>query len=214
MLTAFDGHSFRPHGILPAFPVQLGGNMVEVEVDIVDAPLDYNLLLGHNWTYAMVVVVSSVFFTLCFPHQGDIVTIDQLSFVYSTPNASVGSSILVVDNSQLETENIDVRMYSSLMGTFDFSVLIHHIYAMSSMPALVERSMTFRNSYFSDPWTLPSLTLSIEVQSHASMTMPLSAVEIAYQDILDSSVDPDPVPLQTIKEDPFPRPMWATSLSC
>jgi hypothetical protein len=25
MLTSFDGHSFHPHGILPAFPVQLGG---------------------------------------------------------------------------------------------------------------------------------------------------------------------------------------------
>jgi hypothetical protein len=46
MLTAFDGHSFFPNGILPSFPVQLGGNTVEVEVEVVDAPLDYNLLLG------------------------------------------------------------------------------------------------------------------------------------------------------------------------
>jgi hypothetical protein len=76
MLTAFDGHSFRPHGILPAFPVQLGGKMVEVEVEVVDAPLDYNLLLGHNWTYAMTVIVSSIFRTLCFPHDGKIMTID------------------------------------------------------------------------------------------------------------------------------------------
>ena len=76
MLTAFDGHSFLPHGILPAFLVQLGGKMVEVEVEVVDAPLDYNLLLGCNWTYAMVAVVSSVFHVLCFPHQGEIVTID------------------------------------------------------------------------------------------------------------------------------------------
>jgi hypothetical protein len=57
MLTAFDGHSFHPHGILPAFPIQLGGKIVEVEVEVVDAPLDYNLLLGRNWTYAMIVVV-------------------------------------------------------------------------------------------------------------------------------------------------------------
>jgi hypothetical protein len=48
MLTSFHEHSFRPHGILPAFPVQLGGNTVEVEVEVVDAPLDYNLLLGRN----------------------------------------------------------------------------------------------------------------------------------------------------------------------
>jgi hypothetical protein len=99
MLTAFDGPSFFPHGILPAFPVQLGGNMVEVEVEVVDAPLDYNLLLGHNWTYSMVVVVSSVFHTLSFPHQAEIMTIDQLFFVCSSPNASIGSSIPVIKNS-------------------------------------------------------------------------------------------------------------------
>jgi hypothetical protein len=68
MLTAFDDHSFLPHGILPAFSVQLGGKTVEVEVEVVDAPLDYNLLLGHKWTYAMVTVVSSIFYTLFFPH--------------------------------------------------------------------------------------------------------------------------------------------------
>lgn len=40
MLKAFDGHLFRPHGILPALPVELGGKTVSVEVEVVDAPLD------------------------------------------------------------------------------------------------------------------------------------------------------------------------------
>jgi hypothetical protein len=100
MLIAFDGHSFCPHSILPAFLVQLGGKTVEVEVEVVDAPLDYNLLLGRNWTYAMVTVVSFVFRTPCFPHEGKIMMIDQLSFAYASPNASVGPSIPVIDNSQ------------------------------------------------------------------------------------------------------------------
>jgi hypothetical protein len=134
MLTAFDSHSFHPHGILPAFPVQLGGKTVEVEVEVVDAPLDYNLLLGRNWTYDMVIVVSSIFRVLCFPHQGEIVAIDQLSLTYSSPNASIGPSIPMIDNSKAATENIGVGMYSSLMGTFDFSALIYHVYAMSSRP--------------------------------------------------------------------------------
>jgi hypothetical protein len=38
MLNAFDGHSFHPHRILPTFVVQLGGNIVEVDVEVVDAP--------------------------------------------------------------------------------------------------------------------------------------------------------------------------------
>jgi hypothetical protein len=45
LLTTFDGHSFRPHGIIPSFPMQLGGKTVCVEVEVVDAPLDYNLLV-------------------------------------------------------------------------------------------------------------------------------------------------------------------------
>jgi hypothetical protein len=48
MLTAFGGHSFCPHGILLNFLFHLGGKIVEVDVKVVDAPLDYNLLLGHN----------------------------------------------------------------------------------------------------------------------------------------------------------------------
>ena len=61
MLTYFDGRSFRSHGILPCLEVQLGGNIVAIEVEVVDAPLDYNILLGQNWIYAMKVVVYSVF---------------------------------------------------------------------------------------------------------------------------------------------------------
>jgi hypothetical protein len=72
MLTTFDGHSFQPHRILPAFPIQLGGKTMEVDVEVVDAPLNYNLLLGCNWTYVMTTVMSSIFRTLCFPHEGKI----------------------------------------------------------------------------------------------------------------------------------------------
>jgi hypothetical protein len=80
MLIDFDGCLFRPHVILPAFLVELGGKTVEVDDKIVDAPLDYNLLLGRNWTYAMKTIASFIFCTLCFPHEGKIVMIDQLSF--------------------------------------------------------------------------------------------------------------------------------------
>ena len=66
MLTAFDGRSFRLHGILPSLEVQLGGKTVAIEVEVVDAPLDYNLLLGRNWMYNMQVVASSLFQVVCF----------------------------------------------------------------------------------------------------------------------------------------------------
>jgi hypothetical protein len=61
LLTTFEGCSFRSHGIIPSFPVQLGGKTVCVEVEVVDAPLDYNLLLGGSWTYAMQALVATIF---------------------------------------------------------------------------------------------------------------------------------------------------------
>jgi hypothetical protein len=48
LLTAFDGRSFQPHGIVPSFLMQLGGKTMCVEVEVVDAPLNYNLLLGQS----------------------------------------------------------------------------------------------------------------------------------------------------------------------
>ena len=84
VLKAIDGHVFTPHGILTAFPIKLGGKMVTVEVEVVNAPLDYNLLLGCSWFYPMKAVVSTVYRLVCFPHQGKIVSIQQLD--YCTPN--------------------------------------------------------------------------------------------------------------------------------
>ena len=60
MLTTFHGISFRLHGILPSLEVQLGGKTVAIEVEVVDAPLDYNLLLGRNWMYNMQVLAFSL----------------------------------------------------------------------------------------------------------------------------------------------------------
>jgi hypothetical protein len=94
---SFHSHLFRPHGIIPSFPMQLGGKPVCGEVEVVDAPLDYNLFLGRSWTYAMHVVVATVFWVLCFPHEGQIVTIDQLSF--SCPEPSSGDSMFLMIDS-------------------------------------------------------------------------------------------------------------------
>ena len=76
MLTAFDGRSLRPHGILPSLKVHLGGKTIVIEVEVVDAPLEYNLLLGTNWMYTMQTISSSLFHVVCFPFNGKIVMVD------------------------------------------------------------------------------------------------------------------------------------------
>ena len=76
VLKAFDGHVFKPHEILTAFLFEIGGKTISIDVEVIDVALDYNLLLGRTWFYAMNVVASTGFWLLCFPHQGKIVTIN------------------------------------------------------------------------------------------------------------------------------------------
>ena len=45
ILKEFDGHLLTPHGILVTFLIELWGKIVTVEVEVVNDPLDYNLLL-------------------------------------------------------------------------------------------------------------------------------------------------------------------------
>jgi hypothetical protein len=103
-------------------------------------------------------------------------------------------------------------MYSSLMVTFEFMAPIHHIYGMSSRPVSSERYVTFHTYYFNNPWTLPSSAASFEGQPHTRMSMPLSATEIAYQVVLDSSVDLDPDTSLMDEEDLVLEPVWTTSV--
>jgi hypothetical protein len=42
----------------PLYPLNWEEKLFYVDVEVVDAPLDYNLLLGQSWFYAMTVVAS------------------------------------------------------------------------------------------------------------------------------------------------------------
>jgi hypothetical protein len=48
MLRAFDGRDFHPHGLLESLAVHLIGKNVSVDVEVFDAPLNYNLLHGRS----------------------------------------------------------------------------------------------------------------------------------------------------------------------
>jgi hypothetical protein len=119
LITTFDGRSFHPHGIIPSFPVQLGGKTVCIKVEVVNAQLNYNFLLERSWTYSMQAMVSIVFLVLLFPHEDRILTIDQLSF--SRPDPSSGASTVpMINNPQPIIVNIRVGLCPPLMGTFNY----------------------------------------------------------------------------------------------
>jgi hypothetical protein len=55
--------------------------MVYIDVMVVHDPFEFNLLLGRDYVYAMRALMSTLFRVMCFPHNGNIVTIDQLLFI-------------------------------------------------------------------------------------------------------------------------------------
>ena len=146
------------------------GKTVNLDVEVVDASLDYNLLLGHRWSYAMTVVVSSVFRLIKFPHNGKIVTIDQLSYFSSDPASA--ESIQHVGKATIPYRDVGVGLVkdSALLGTFPFPP----INASSSTATIhMISSGTIVND---DPWIIPSET---ELDSFGTL-MPLSPYEFAY----------------------------------
>ena len=76
-------------GVLPQFPISFGGKIVRVDVIVVQGPLDFNMLLGRDYVYTMNVVVSMLFWVMNFPHNGSIVTIDQLASDNHHPNSTL-----------------------------------------------------------------------------------------------------------------------------
>ena len=76
-------------------------------------------------------------------------------------------------------------MYASLMGTFDIPAPINYIGSTSvgkSITMVVDRT---------DPWVLPS---------HHEPKVPLSAMEVSYQAIVHTAIDPILVPLTVSEE--------------
>ena len=120
ILKAFDGHIFKPHGILTALPIKIGSKTVTIDVEVIDSPLDYNLLFGRTWFYAMKVVASTVSWLLSFPHQGKIITINQLDFCTPDLRPQANSSVPLISNSISTAQSVGTSLFKDpcLMGVF------------------------------------------------------------------------------------------------
>ena len=76
-------------GALPQFPITLCGKIVLIDMMVVNHPLDFNMLLGRDFVYAMNVLISSLFQVMYFRHNGNIITIDQLASDNHPPNSNL-----------------------------------------------------------------------------------------------------------------------------
>jgi hypothetical protein len=120
ILKYFDGHFIKPHGILNSLSIDIGRNIVSVEVEVVDATLDYNLLLGCTWFYVMKVVSSTLFRVIHFRCQGKIVTINQLDNCTPDLQDNPSTNVPFIGESYGGYECVSIGMfkYPSLMGIF------------------------------------------------------------------------------------------------
>lgn len=150
-----------------------------MDIEVVDKRLDYNLLLGQSWTYAMKTIVSTVFRIILFPLDGKVVIVDQLSFC--TPDYSLLPSGFVplvggVPDSYVSI-GTSLLMASSLMGCFPLLPLA--VPQMVNMVSSIPHGLT-------DPWILHAPS-DIDIYGEQ---MPLSPVELAYQAIQFASESP------------------------
>jgi hypothetical protein len=164
-------------------------------VEVFDTPLDYNLLLGRSWVDSMRAVVSTLFRVLRFPHQGKVVTIDQLAFFNADTRTG---NVSFIANTPPGYENVGVGLLkdSSLMGTFPIpppptipSPLVSSINMISIMPRELPVSL--------DPWVVP------DPGDHVCFgdVMSLSLVESTYQAI--QSTNPLTSSCEELSPDPF-----------
>jgi hypothetical protein len=175
-LKAFNGSSFKPYDVLPSLPITLEGKMVNIEVEVFDAPLDYNLLLGRSWIDSMRAVVSTLFHVMHFPHQGKVVTIDQLAFFHSDAHTD---NVPFIAKTSPGYENVGVGLLkdSSLMGTFPIPPpnVPHPFVASINMISI----SVHETSASYDPWMVPNCDDHLRYGDK----MPLSPVESTYQAI-------------------------------
>ena len=109
----------------------------------------------------MMVVVSSIFQVIKFIPEGSIVTIDHLSFHRNESTHKSRENIPLLGHSVKNYENIGVRMYPTLMETFNLpppnlgeNAPLMHVISYVTITSTRKLSH-FKTSYFEDPWIIP-----------------------------------------------------------
>ena len=154
----------------------------------------------------MTAIASSVFQCVQFPHQGKIVTVDQLDFC--TPDARIPATnnIPFLGYHPVTYESVGVGLLkdSILMGTFPTPLppTVHHVATVNMIS-----TMPYQSLESSDPWIVPS-PLEFDVLSD---TMPLNPAEATYVAIQSASPSSDNTHL--LAPDACSMPSWLDSLS-
>jgi hypothetical protein len=182
-LWDFDIRPSEYLGVIPQLPISLGGNTIRVDVIVVQGPLDFNILLECDCVYDMNVVVSTLFWVMHFPHNGSIVTIDQLAYDNHHPYSTLVQapplyvSSVCVDSTQPQVNYVASYPWCSITSKKD---LCNHVFLLETwnpqlihwfiqwghgspwFPLLIQVGLSIllsRISLFVDPQSLILVTL-------------------------------------------------------
>jgi hypothetical protein len=107
--------------------------------------------------------------------------------------------------------NVGVGLYPPLMGTFDYPPStdnVHYMPVVLGQPrAKIFQILSFRRTYFNNPWTLPSPSAMMEGTGHHGMVMPLLMIEVTYYIVQQAFADSDQNPTQDL--DMILKSIWA-----
>jgi hypothetical protein len=93
-----------------------------LDVDVIDSPLDYKILLGCSFMYVMKFFTSLIFHTMSFPQNEKLATIDQIT--YHDPKFQLNPNNVVpsLDGNQTIASFFDISprvyKYSTLLGVY------------------------------------------------------------------------------------------------
>jgi hypothetical protein len=168
LLKEFNEHIFHPHGIITTLHIELGGNIVSIFVEVINAPLGYKFLIGCTWFYKMTPVVLFVFRVLCFPHQGKILMIDKLAFCTLDLRYNGGYNVPFFGDTQQYSLSVGTKTFKhpSLMGIFSLPppAPIANISAINMISSFTSGSLSFV-----DPWVIPRFE---DVESYGASKLP------------------------------------------
>ena len=71
--------------------------MVHIDIEVLDAHLDYNILLGRSYMYAMSAIASFVFRIMMFPDEDIIIIVGQLTHTEKHPLTNTDMVLPYVD---------------------------------------------------------------------------------------------------------------------
>jgi hypothetical protein len=121
-LRDYDGRPSSPKGLFQNVPIELGGKTILIVIEVIDTPLDYNILFGRSYMYDMKAVASSVFQTTMFPHNRNIIMINQVSHYEPNPSSNIDNILPFVHTNLDSYLLIDMgpRIFKdpSLLGTY------------------------------------------------------------------------------------------------